>query len=353
MSPVHRPRTDRVRSLPAWPAAQRRGRVWEPIQGSHYGVEPLVQGRVGTVKAGHLGREVRQVKAVARAGGGDVEQAAALAPLLGLEAALDGILERPDVGQALAALVHDAHPLGAPLARAAVDEDDAGLQALGLVDGEDLHGVRVGLEPLQVALLSRRLFRATHESAKPIRQLGQGRAGPRPVVLQELEDVHEVGQGPLARAGEKLAAQDPGLRDERREQPGDVAAARARREPPEDGRRLAARGARGRDLTELQGEEAGEQGPGAQAGILRRAQGAQHVQDLGRLVRREEIALLVEGVRDARARKGAADGPPFRVAEGQDEHVARAGPPRAACIVQTNRRIFGEEKPQLACDGAL
>jgi hypothetical protein len=26
----------RVRSLPALPAAQRRGRVWEPSQGSHY-----------------------------------------------------------------------------------------------------------------------------------------------------------------------------------------------------------------------------------------------------------------------------------------------------------------------------
>jgi hypothetical protein len=35
MSPVHRPRTDRVRSLPAWLAAEHRGRVWEPSQGSH------------------------------------------------------------------------------------------------------------------------------------------------------------------------------------------------------------------------------------------------------------------------------------------------------------------------------
>ena len=174
--------------------------------------------------------------------------------------------------------------------------------------------------------------------------------------LQELEDVQIVGERALAPPGGELAAQDPGLLEQRREQPGDVAARRrgALASLPRTAAGSPPAAPAAAISAQLQGEEAGQQGPSAQAGIVRAAQGraARPGSRPPRPSRRDRPACRTrtECPARARARPMAQLSVLVKVRTKTSRGRGRRGPlPSQAA--PANRRRGGAA--QLARDGAL
>jgi hypothetical protein len=159
--------------------------------------------------------------------------------------------EEADVEHPLAPLVVEGDRLVA-LGRAddvpeVGQADDGELQALGPVDGQDLHREVVGLQPAGARLVAVPRPRVGHPPAQPRGQRRRAEALRRPRPVQELGDVAQVGERPLAAgAREHAGGQALGGGDRRRERrhPARAQQPRPPVQPRVDGFQLGRRGRR-------------------------------------------------------------------------------------------------------------
>ena len=286
--------------------------------------QAVVDASVGAVPpvAPVLGRHEGEVEAALGPGEGDVVETlpflVALATHRGLRVGVRVNVEDPPV----LGVVILVQPVRLPRRESAVEEHDGRFEALALVDGHDLDGVAVALEPLDVAVLGGGLARAADIGVEGADQPGQSAAGGVRFFQEDLEEMVVIRQRPLAVLEQELAADDSTVIEDAREQrlePPGVGQVLPVEEPAQERVGIGQVEQVGQDAQRHR-EERGDPGAAPARGVGGVVEGRQKVARRRPLGSLEEAVLLVEGERHVRLA----------------ERSARCGGPR--CSSRSGRR---------------
>ena len=218
-------------------------------------------------------------------------------------------------------------------------EHHGGFEPLGLVDRHDLNGGAVSFETLHVALEIEGRSRSCPKPHELVAQIVEGLVTALGSLGQKLDEVLQVGQGPLAATEEDLPSNDPGFAEHALEKTTQLARI-CERFPSEqscDERVSWGQVASSLDGRKRQSEEGREPRRESPCAVARIRDGREQDGEVARLFALEKALLFVEGMGHAELAKCFADD--ASLARRAREHESVLRPQGAAAELPRAKRV--------------